>query len=149
MNLAQINEMLSIGTKFAEIMKWDINKIRVVPSDGEIVLYNGTNLINSTLRIIRKSNIKNKILNVSFSYQLEETNLFGFKDWEDKNLFTYRVKPGYKCAHQDTKPSKEKLFHLSLERNIITNYDEICEMHQFMEELDSAYHIKIRLIEEQ
>lgn len=146
MNLTQLNEILEIGTKFTEIMKWSKNEIKVVTSTVEVRLYDTHKIMSSSIIITKNKN--HNVLSIIARYETEEKNLMGYNEWEDILLFMFRQKVGYTGGLQSPRELKERIFHLSLEKNVMVTYDQINEMYKLIEEFKNSYSIRIELIEE-
>lgn len=142
MLLQNFNNKLEIGTKIANIMGWDETTLTIDISNHEIILYNKINdsASYSTITIAKNDTTKNKILNVEVAYSSNGR-------YYDKcdSIYKYRRKPSF--YEEDTKfiPSKEKLFHHSLDFDIMTNQEELYEMMKLMDEYEGIIKITVLL----
>lgn len=138
MQLSDFEKNLELAKKLAAVFRWDADKMCIEVGNSEIRFRDSPLIFSSYITICKKSNIKNKILRVK---------LYDIVENEEDDLFIYRKKPENTSHHPKQAPSKERLFNLSLQKNIVTNYDELVEIEKIMDEYEDLIQITILLRE--
>ena len=134
MQLTEFERNITLAKKLAVIMNWDFGKIRIEVGNSEIRFYENPFISSSSITICKKASIKNKLLRVKL-----------YNNIENEDLFIYRKKPENTCNQPKQSPSKDRLFNLSLQHDIVTNYDELVQMEKVMDEYDDVIQIAIQL----
>lgn len=134
MQLTVFEDNINLAKEIAAIMDWDLGTIRIEVGNHEITFHQTQRSSSSFIVISKKSNITNKLLRVKL-----------YDNYENVDLFIYRKKPNSETEYHKQSPSKDRLFNMSLEKDIITNYDQLVRMEKLMDDYNDVIQIIVQL----
>jgi len=134
MQLSVFEDNINLAKQIAAIMDWDLGTIRIEVCNHEITFHQTQRTSSSFIAISKKSNITNKLLRVKL-----------YDNYENIDLFIYRKKPNSETEYCKQSPSKDRLFNMSLEKDILTNYDQLIKMEKLMDDYNDVIQIIVQL----
>lgn len=134
MQLSVFEDNINLAKQIAAIMDWDFSTINIEVVNREIIFYQNQRSSSSFIAISKKSNITNKLLRVKL-----------YDNYENVDLFIYRKKPKSETEYHKQSPAKDRLFNMSLEKDIITNYDQLVQMEKLMDDYNDVIQIIVQL----
>lgn len=133
MLLSELEKQIELGKKLAAAMNWNFDDMRFTKSLAEIQLQDG---IRSSITISKRTNIKNKIINIAANDYSTQSRLV---------LLKYKKPPENTKQYPKQRISKDRLFNSSLEMNVILTHEELVKIEEIMDECEDIIYVAIEL----